>query len=342
MMKAGALIKPDLFQKPLILISLWTFVYLTNLGGYSLFDLDEALYAALGKGIYLSDQWLIPTFNLNLPFLEKPPLLIWLIVISYKVFGQNELAARLPSALAVLVTAFLLYLWIGNKKRGFEASLIFLSSGLIWFVGRSALMDALLTMCISGLSLALLNLRKPYAHLSAGLFAGLGLLTKGPVAILLPGIVWMIYASYRPSEWKKLKLPGLLLTALLSALIALPWYFMIYQATSGEFLKEFFLKHNLMRFGGNLGHNAPWFYYLPVLLIGFLPWAVPLFMAFFSAETKRLKRNSTFIYGLIWSVVIVLFFSFSSTKLVAFILPAFPALAITSAEIFHSTKLRSR
>ncbi|MCE2928823.1 MAG: hypothetical protein LW817_04240, partial [Candidatus Caenarcaniphilales bacterium] len=172
---------------------------------------------------------------------------------------------------------------------------------------------------------------------------GLAVLCKGPVGIVLPIIVILSFLTYEGhlKDFGEKSLKHLLIGALVFLAITLPWYVSVHLATSGEFTKEFFLGHNLSRFTSvHTGHHAPFWFYLPVIMIGFFPWIFFLIPAIWSSSTiKNFSANSepsldarTIRFCIIWAITIFVFYSLSQTKLPTYILPIFLPLSIIVAK----------
>ncbi|XER14151.1 Undecaprenyl phosphate-alpha-4-amino-4-deoxy-L-arabinose arabinosyl transferase [Sporomusa aerivorans] len=246
-----------------------------------------------------------------------------------KFVGQTETAARLPSAFFAVGGALLVYAGgrsIMNRRAGLIAALALSTSLEYFYLGKAAITDATLTFFMS--ACLLLYLRQKY-HL-AYIVAGLAALTKGPVGIVLPAVIILIHliVTRSLSNVRRMKLitGGCLVMA-----VSLPWYLLMYQYHGMDFINTFLGFHNLTRFlqpehpAGSL-----WYYYIPVLLLGFFPWTIFLVQSVAAAIRNRRdsKQGSALIFFVIWATVIFVFFSLSQTKLVSYILPMFPPLAL--------------
>lgn len=314
--------------------------FFVNLGGAGIFDLDEGLYSAAAREMLLRGDFVVPKVN-NTPFFEKPPLAYWAGAASLALCGKNELAVRLPSALASSLTA-LLVLWLGTRlfgrKAGLYASLAYALSPLVLGEARQLTTDALLALWTT-LALAALLLSMEgggRAWVLFGAVCGLGILTKGIVALVLPVLALGVFrALYRPAPWpfgNPARLAGAVLLALL---VALPWHLAAWQQGGEPFIQEYLVKQHIGRFrGGDTAHAAPFWFFVPGYLAGFFPWS------FFSVgallrlrriaagpdesgapeDARRLLR--------VWFWTVFLFFSASGSKLVSYILPLYPAAAL--------------
>jgi len=288
-------------------------------------------------------DWVTPTLW-GLPWLEKPPLLYWGQMLAYKAAGGvNDVAARLPSAVLATLMVFFIYVWARRFRRGMQldAALITAASAIIIGFGRGASTDMPLT---AAFTIALLSWWSWYESqnrawlLAFYVFAGLGTLAKGPVAVFLAGLIVVAFAALR-RDWRlvlrTLWLPGI---ALYLA-VTLPWFIAV-QHANPEFFRVFILEHNLQRYATDLyRHKQPFWYYIPVALIGLLPWTIFAITAlvdsirdwrFSVSEPQGAEDLRTFLT--IWFLLPIAFFSLSQSKLPGYILPAMPAAAILLAD----------
>jgi 4-amino-4-deoxy-L-arabinose transferase-like glycosyltransferase len=320
----------------LIYLSFWM-----GLGTVPLFDLDEGAFSEATREMLLRGDYITTYLNGDLRF-DKPILIYWFQALSVKLFGLNEFALRFPSAMAATLWALALYRFARrhyDETTAFTAALFMVASLQITVIAKAAIADALLNLFIA------LSLFCLYEYLQKGVkrhlylasaFIALGVLTKGPVAILIPGATLVIFLGLR-REWGRLGRilfdPGAWLIFLA---IALPWYWLEYQAQGMKFIQGFFLKHNIARFKSSFeGHAGSLLYYIPVILVGMLP--------FTSVFLKMLGRIRSFWSGdlerylLIWGLFVFLFFSFSGTKLPHYVIygytPFFILMARSLSEI---------
>jgi len=333
----------------LMLMGLVLFGY--RLGVPGLMDPDEGRYAEIAREILLLRDWLIPHLNL-FPYLEKPPLVYWLTAASFKVLGYTELAARLPSAAAALGGLLLAYalartLW-GATPAFMGATVLATCSGYV-VLGRILTLDMTFTFLFNlAIGLGYLALRREQVRLWPWAYGALGLavLSKGPVALLLAGLIWMLWvvlnpaprqtsplegegviarrasrlrALYRWGTWRPLVQPW---SWLLLAGLALPWFAGV-QWRYPVFFHYFILEQHFGRFLTPAFHPEPVYYYGPVLLGLLLPWSFLLPWAW-----RRRRRDPDQVFLLIWAGVVVVFFSLSRGKLAPYILPALLPLAL--------------
>jgi 4-amino-4-deoxy-L-arabinose transferase-like glycosyltransferase len=339
-----------------LLAMVWAVLCLPNLGGPSLWDIDEGNNAECAQEMYESGNFIVPYFNSKLRP-DKPVLLYWLQALAYHTCGINEFAARLPSALASLLAVLVLYELgrrLFDRSVALLAGLILASSIAFCAAAHFANPDALLNLCI------LLTMwcfwehytRRGWWLMGAGAACGLGMLAKGPVALVLPMATGLLFFLLR-RELRRCFDSRLLAAALLMVLIAAPWYVWVGLETKGEWLAGFFWKHNVERAVGVLeNHSGPFFYYGLVLLAGLAPWSVFLGPTIRHAFTNNIPARSVSegtpladasgsdIVGgtpflLCWVGVWFLVFSVVRTKLPNYILPVYPALALLTASFLE-------
>jgi 4-amino-4-deoxy-L-arabinose transferase-like glycosyltransferase len=327
-----------------LLSAVWALLCLPNLGGPSLWDIDEGNNAEAAQEMFLSGNVIVPTFNGQMRE-DKPALLYWLQGAAYAAFGVNEFAARLPSALAALLAVLATY-ELGRRQfgkgAGLLAGLALASAALFCASAHFANPDALLN-AFTALSMLFfwLAYTRGGAWLAAvGVSSGLAVLAKGPVGTVLPGAVALAFLLWR-REPRKLWDVGWLWGSLTFLLVAAPWYVWVGVETKGQWLVGFLGRHNIQRFRGPLeGHGGPLWYYFPVLIAGLAPWSAFLGPACWHAW-KRLRGRSgdestppaggprpALQFLLCWAGVYFVFFSVARTKLPNYVLPLYPAAAI--------------
>ena len=279
----------------LLLLAVGAFLFLWNLGGASLWDIDEGKNATCAAEMMASGDYVVPTFNGELR-VDKPALLYWLQIGAYHVFGINEFAARLPSALAALGALLLAYELgrsLFGKTTGLLTGVIAASTPMLTGAARFANPDALLHLfTLLTLVIFWVGHRQPGRLWWLGLSAasGFGMLAKGPVGLVLPAAVAFLFLLWE-GRLRVLADRRLAWAALAWCLIALPWYIWVGVDTKGNFLRGFFLQHNVARFGSAMeNHSGSPLYYPIVLLIGTAPWSVFLGGAFWCAIWSALGK----------------------------------------------------
>jgi 4-amino-4-deoxy-L-arabinose transferase-like glycosyltransferase len=326
-----------LMAKPLpargagLLVALVLGLLLFRLGAVPLLGPDEPRYTRVAVEMHRSGEWVTPTLQ-GRPWLEKPALFYWMAGAFFSVLGETETAARLPSVLATLVfvaaTALVGARLLGSSA-GLHAGFVLGTSLLTFAYGRAAAMDMLLaatvTAAIGLLGLRVLGIAGGMAIPAAYGLMGLGVLAKGPLGVLLPGLVIAGYiVATREWEWLgRLAPPRALLVFML---VAGPWYALILRAQGREFVDVFLLGHNVARFTSTVhNHPGPFFYYVPVILLGLFPWSGLLVPALARLRPGESRAD---LLLLVWTAVPLAFFSVAGSKLPGYILPVLAPLAI--------------
>jgi 4-amino-4-deoxy-L-arabinose transferase-like glycosyltransferase len=317
------------------------FPYFINLGASSIWDANEAFYAETPREMMDASDYVNPSFNFQLRY-NKPVLSYWEVAAAYHVFGVSEQSERLPIAIGGMVliaTAFGLGRLVGGTEAGLLASLVLATSPRVMLLARRIIIDVNLAM-FTGLVLLLFALSeiRPKRRLYLVLMyvaAGLGVLTKGPVAVLLPALAFLIYLSSerRLGDIRRMMLPS---GAAIGLAIVLPWYYLVYRLHGWEYIRAFIVGENLDRYAQTIGEPARGIlFYLPVMLADLFPWSLFIPLALFWAFRQRSSRVVRLL--LVWIAAIVVFFSLSGTKEDLYILPIVPAeAALVGAVIARS------
>ncbi|MDE2180507.1 MAG: glycosyltransferase family 39 protein [candidate division NC10 bacterium] len=322
--------------------SLLLFFY--RLDSVSLFDADEPAYAEAAREMLISGDWITPHFNFQ-PRFDKPILFYWLIALAYKGFGIGEYAARFWSAAFATGLTLSIYLFgrqLLGQRAACIAALAFATNIGTVALGRAAVTDMTLVFCMAWTLFCFFDVyRAPDKTRERLLFVGylamaLAVLTKGPIGLLLPSLVVGLFLIIRKKARATLPRLRLLPGIGLFVVIALPWYVLVLRENGWAFAQGFFVQHHLNRYLGVVsGHVGGLLYFLPVVALGFFPWSGTLPKAFGHLWTirRRLRaeltgRQELLLFLWIWCGVVVLFFSFSRTKLPSYIFPAVPALAL--------------
>jgi len=313
------------------------------LGLIPIFNLDEGVFTEATREMLANKDFITTYLNGELRF-AKPILIYWLQALSVSIFGLNEFAFRLPSALAATFWALGIYYFakkIYNEEIGILSSIFMVSSLQISIIGKAAMADSVLNMFIAfsmfSLFLYIKELNKKYLYLTFA-FVGAGFLTKGPIAIFIPFTTFFIYQLLRKDLKFFFKSVVDIKGIIIFSIIALPWYVLEFKAQGMKFIISFFLKNNIARFDTTLErHGGSIFYYIPVILIGLLPWTTLIIKYFF--QLKNIKnKDDFFIFGTIWFFVVFIFFSFSGTKLPHYIIYGYTPLFIFMALVFKDIK----
>jgi 4-amino-4-deoxy-L-arabinose transferase-like glycosyltransferase len=327
----------------LLLAGFCAFLFFFGLAFFGLIGADEPRYAQVAREMLARHDWITPTLG-GKPWLEKPPLYYWQAMLAYRIFGVSDWAARLPSAVDATLMVVVIYLFLRRFRPGFQldgALMTASAAGIISFA-RAASTDMPLAATFTIALLAWFAWHETESRRFLALFycfLALGMLAKGPVAPLLAAMIIVIFAG-ATSDYRLLArtlwLPGILLFCA----VVLPWHIAV-QIKNPEFFRVFILQHNLARFGTNLYHHPePFWYYVPVTLLGLIPWTV--FVVASLAETIRVwwtarreildSERALDVFLVIWVAVPVAFFSLSQSKLPGYIVPALPAGTLLLAE----------
>ncbi|MBI5451142.1 MAG: glycosyltransferase family 39 protein [Gammaproteobacteria bacterium] len=300
----------------------WTAVitaFFVNLHGFPLFDLDEGAYTETTREMLLRGD-LITTYMNGQPFYDKPILMYWLQALSVTILGQNEFGWRLPSALASTAWVLAVQLFMArvvDRRSGYLAGSVVALSLLVALIGKAAIPDGVLNFCISAAMFAIyLYYREGQRRwiICAFVAMGLGFLDKGPIAVLIPLVSSaMFFASRRQlGRWWRAALDPVGIMLFLA--IAAPWYVAAYLREGQAFIDGFFFKHNVGRFTSAMeGHGGSVFYYVPVILIGSLPFTSALLLAL--RHVRELIHDDLKLFLLLWFGFVLVFFSLSGTKL---------------------------
>jgi 4-amino-4-deoxy-L-arabinose transferase-like glycosyltransferase len=313
------------------------------LGAAPLFDVDEGAFSQATLEMFERGDFLATYLN-GEPRYDKPILVYWLQATGVALLGPSEWAFRLPSAICATLWAWFTYLFVkrhyGVERALFAAALLAGSFG-VFVIGRAATADALLNMLIAASMFA------AWQHLSTGrrgwLYAthaaiGLGLLAKGPVAILVPFASTLIFCWLRRDlrTWARAVFDWRALVLLVA--IALPWYAAILMKEGRGFIEGFLVKHNIGRFSGPVsGHSGSLFYYFPALVLLSLPFTALVVLV--AMRIRAVWRDELQTYLLLWFAFVFVFFSFSGTKLPHYMLYGYTGLAILMA--VHGYELRA-
>jgi 4-amino-4-deoxy-L-arabinose transferase-like glycosyltransferase len=304
------------------------FLYFFGLTRTGLLGPDEPRYAAIGRTMAQTGDWVTPRLW-GKPWFEKPPLLYWMTAAAFEAGLDEDLAPRLPVALASV--GFLICFFIA-VRREFDLRVAFYATAVLatsagWLAfSHVAVTDLPMSAAFAGAMLIVM--RGPLADargnraatvresVSAGILLGLAVLAKGlvPLALFLPA-VWFLRHRIR----------DLLVIFTSAAVVALPWYAAVTWNNGAAFLEEFFWKHHFARYvSGALMHERPLWFYVPVLVAALFPWSPFLFLLF-SRHIYKDRRVRFLMAWLVWGLV---FFSLSRNKLPGYLLPLLPALAV--------------
>ena len=317
-----------------LLLGFFLLAYLLPLGSHGLWIPDETRYAQISQGMLLSGDWVSPHF-MGLRYFEKPAAGYWVIAASQALFGQNLFGVRFASALSMGLSVLLCFLiarrlW-NEPRKSFACALLFMSFTVVAGQAGYANLDPQFTFWVN-LSLVALwfaldsDRRGPrltgWAVL--GLACGMGFMTKGFLAWLLPVLIALPFMIWQ-KRWRELLVYGPV-AIIVAIAVSLPWALAIH-SQQPDYWRFFFWHEHIRRFAGDdAQHDAPWWFYLPLLVAFSLPWVALLPSALRQAWTTRGQVRIGFL--LLWLVMPLLFFSLSNGKLPSYILPCLLPLAL--------------
>lgn len=360
----------------LLVINFIAFIW--SLGSTGLIDETEPLFAEAARQMTVTGNWITPYFNEATRF-DKPPLVYWLIAIAYKTLGVNEWAVRLPSAMAaiaLMLAVFVTSLKYGyaspqaaveHQENGQSAAVkrqlwltAWIGSALtaLNFATFAWVHQGVSDMLLSGcMGTALLSFFWGYAHnqpsltyswlapirhrgyLAFYILCALAVLTKGPVGIVLPGLIILAFLLYMGNLRPVLQEMGIVWGMLIFLAISVPWFIGVIHDNGEAYIDSFFGYHNLERFTSVVNrHSAPWYFYFLIVLGMFAPWSI--YLPYSMARLQFWKRKywqrqprpaQLTLFVLAWFGVIFVFFTIAVTKLPSYVLPLMPAAAILVA-----------
>jgi len=333
-----------LFKQGTLLVGLvFVLVYILPLGVRPLFIPDEVRYAEIAREMITRGDWVVPHLN-GLLYFEKPIFGYWAHAVSLLLFGENNFAVRLPSALSSGLMALLLLYFTNLKSRtnpqqslATLASLIFLSCLAVAGIGTFTVLDSILSLALTATLMAFFQATKAVKSsrqeriwlIVAGACCGVALLTKGFLALAVPVIVIVPYLFWQ-GRWKDI-LRMSWLPILCAILVALPWSIMVH-LRAPDFWNFFFWHEHVKRFfSENAQHGRPVWFFVALLPLMTIPWSFQLGSFWTGARSKMEKQQGEqelMRFVLCWLVFPLLFFSASKGKLMTYILPCFPAIAI--------------
>jgi 4-amino-4-deoxy-L-arabinose transferase-like glycosyltransferase len=317
---------------PVVLIVLYVCLF-SGLGAIGLVGPDEPRYAAIARAMAETHDWVTPRLW-GTPWFEKPVLYYWTAGMAIRIFGVSEFAARLPSALAGLL-AVVAIAWTALRSYGLGTawySLLMLptSVAMIGFsraAGPDMLFAGLITAAMA-VAVEMLQTQRPSAVLRTafGFFLGAAVLAKGPAAVILAGGATLAWAAISRNWLAPFRFLHPLVIAVFCA-TALPWY-VLCAMRNPDFLRVFIWQHNFERYLTPVfEHSQPFWFFLPIFLIGILPWlpvlAVTCRNAIGSKESTTEQRSPSLMVAC-WTIFTLIFFSLSQSKLPGYILPAIP------------------
>jgi hypothetical protein len=322
--------------KILLLTIIYVLLWFGTLNYRHLIPSDEGRYAEMAREMLVTGDWVTPRYN-GYKYFEKPPLQVWATAATFQAFGIGDWQARLWTAL----TGFLTILAIGftgariyNARAGWIAALVLASSPMWVISGHFNSLDmglsAFLVAALCSLLLAQTSHNKTSSRnwmWACWVFMALATLSKGLIGAAIPAMVFIAYSisAWDWKIWTRLRLfSGIVIYLLITA----PWFVLIAQRNP-EFLEFFFIHEHLQRFTQDThSRTGPIYYFVPLLIIGALPWVLQIPGSIAQAWQERRREFSSGWLLVCWFAIIFTFFSVSHSKLPGYIIPIFPALAL--------------
>lgn len=329
-----------------LLLVFFALIYLVPLNLRALWMPDETRYAEISREMLQRGDWIVPHF-LGLRYFEKPDAGYWVNNLGQMIFGHSNFAVRFGSVFSIALSA-LLVLWLANlmwsnRQKSYTAVLIFISCTLVFSIGTYSVLDPMITLWMNAAMLcsyyclrATGTRQKALSWIALGLACGMGFMTKGFLALAVPVIAVL------PIIWREKRFKTLLgwgpLAIVVALIFSLPWVIAIGEREP-DFWRYFFWVEHIQRFAEkNAQHSAPFWYYIPVLCLGTLPWLGLLPGALIAGWKKRAIRPELF-FLLSWAIMPLIFFSIAKGKLPTYILPCFAPLALLMADYFEQVRL---
>lgn len=295
---------------------------------------DEGRYVEIPREMVATGDYITPRLN-GLKYFEKPPLMYWIQSFFIKAFGLKEWAMRLPLALMGLLGCFMVYAagrFLFDRASGLISAAVLGSSLLYIVLAQLITLDMgvsfFLTACLLSFITAVHVQKKQrrWFMYAAAVFAALSVLAKGLIGLALPGLIVLVWLALT-NNWKLLGHLYLPTSILLFFAIATPWHVLV-SLKNPEFFDFYFINEHFTRFLTTVHRRyQPFWFFIPVLIAGFLPWTSFMLKAFYKG-IKTAKQNHTILFLLLWAALPFAFFSVSNSKLIPYILPIFPALAL--------------
>ena len=318
---------------PLLVLAFIAF-YLLPLGTHGLWIPDETRYAQIGQQILVDGNWVTPHF-MDIRYFEKPIAGYWMIAIGQAIFGENLFGVRIASAIATGLSVLLAYLvarrlW-NDPRKSFACALVYMTFGLIAGQAGYSNLDPQFTLWVN-LSLVALwfavdtqdSRQRLFSWALLGFACGMGFMTKGFLALLLPVLIALPYMIWQKRFLELVKYG--LVAMLVAAVVSLPWVLAVH-AQEPDYWRFFFWHEHIRRFAGeDAQHGRPWWFYLPLMVVSSLPWAALLPATLKDAWSQ--KRQNGVIFVLMWMLLPLALFSLSKGKLPTYIMPCMLPLAL--------------
>lgn len=328
-----------------LIIAVALILFVPFLGSVHLFDWDEINFAEAAREMIDLGDYSTVRIDFH-PFHEKPPLFIWFQVVSMKIFGVNEFAARFPNAIIAVVSLLFIFN-IGSKlynnRFGLLWVLTYIGSFLPHFYFKTGLIDPTFNLFMYA---AIFYLYQHYKNgdsknskhcIYAGIAVSLAVLTKGPVGYLLPTLAWAIFHLYK-FRLKELPIKNLLIYTIISFLPLVIWYVYIAFSSDSFVLSEFIHYHIRLLSTGDAGHSGPIYYHLVMLLLGCFPASFIALNSFLIKDNSKVNSdNQDFrIWNIILFFVVLVIFSLVQTKIIHYSsLAYFPITFLAANSLYN-------
>ena len=302
-------------------------------------DPTESVYALTAKEMLSAGDWLSPRIYGDFWY-DKPIMFYWELLLAYKVFGVSEFASRFFPALFATLGVFLTYLFAARlyeRQIGLAAAVILATSLEYWYLAHAVITDmTLLVMFAVTLISFFLGYRagRPQLYLISFAASGVGVLTKGPIAFFLPGLIILIFLAWQGDLLHLRRLFSVKGLAIFAGTVAL-WYLPMTWLHGATFLENFLGVHNFLRATvSEYPKTDVWYYYLLITAAGFFPWTIALIPAVKNLRGGLPKLDVTERFLIVWAATVIIFFQLCATKYITYTLPAMIPLAILLARHF--------
>nr|BET44798.1 MAG: lipid IV(A) 4-amino-4-deoxy-L-arabinosyltransferase [Candidatus Aschnera chinzeii] len=336
-------IKKNLNSNYILLLFFFLIIYLVPLNSRLLWQPDEVRYAEISREMIEKNNWTTP-YLLNIRYFEKPVAGYWINNISQIIFGTSNFAVRIGAVFSTFITSITIYciahlMW-HNKYISLSASCIYISMLLVCSIGTYNVLDPILTMWLticmlfSYLSLHTTNiLLKIISWVCIGLSSGMGFLTKGFLAFIIPAIHILTIIIYQKRYIELFKFGYIAICS--AILITLPWVINIHKNEPDYWNYFFWIEHIKRFFDNNAQHKSPIWFYIPVIIVGSIPWFGILFGTILNILKKKIMTiNIVFLIS--WFIISFIFFSVAKGKLITYMLPAMAPLSLLMSNYIFS------
>ena len=310
---------------------------------------DEGRYVEIPREMAVTGDWLTPRLN-GVKYFEKPPLFYWVEAALIRLFGLSEWSVRTGPALFALFGCAIVYYSgarLFGRRAGVTSAAVLATSVLYYAMSRLITLDMPVSVLLTASLLSfLLGTREPAGPRRRTflygfyVFAAFAVLTKGLIGIVFPAMIigaWIVVMN----EWRLLRQMYLPTGILLFLAVAAPWHVLVSLANP-EFPRFYFIHEHLERYLTKVhGRYKPFWYFLPILLLGLFPWTGFLVQAVRDALPRTWqdrRQHGPAVFLLLWAGLVFLFFSASSSKLIPYLLPVFPPLALLTGRYFASLR----